>query len=74
MRKELLKGLTEDQIEPVEIERIEMEIAKQTFTAFVHQEEEYYLARCFETGTASQGASIEEAIAKGEQLLAQAGK
>ena len=35
----------------------------QTFTAVVHQEEEWYVADCPEVGTTSQGASIEEAIA-----------
>ena len=35
----------------------------QTFTAVVHREEEWYVAECPEVGTASQGASIEEAIA-----------
>ena len=35
----------------------------QTFTAVVHQEEEWYVADCPEVGTTSQGASIAEAIA-----------
>ena len=34
----------------------------QTFTAVVHKEDELYVAECPEVGTASQGASIEEAI------------
>ena len=35
----------------------------QTFTASVHQEDKLYVAECSETGTASQGATIEEALA-----------
>lgn len=35
----------------------------QTFTAIVHQEENLYVAECSETGTASQGETIEKAIA-----------
>lgn len=34
-----------------------------TFTAVLHQEEDIWVAECPEVGTASQGASIEEAIA-----------
>ena len=34
----------------------------QTFTAVIHKEEDMYVAECPEVGTASQGASIEEAI------------
>ena len=34
-----------------------------TFTAVVHQENELYVAECPEVGTASQGESIESAIA-----------
>ena len=33
------------------------------FTAVVHKEDELYVAECPEVGTASQGASIEEAVA-----------
>jgi predicted RNase H-like HicB family nuclease len=33
-----------------------------TFTAVVHKEENIYVAECPETGTASQGENIEEAI------------
>ncbi len=33
-----------------------------TFTAVVHKEENMYVAECPETGTASQGENIEEAI------------
>lgn len=35
----------------------------QTFTAILHWEEEVYVAECPEVGTASQGETIEEAIA-----------
>ena len=35
----------------------------QTFTAVVHKEENLYVAECPEVGTASQGTSIEEAVA-----------
>ena len=34
-----------------------------TFTAIVHQEEGMYIATCPEVGTASQGHTIEEAVA-----------
>ncbi len=34
-----------------------------TFTAFIRKEEEMYVANCPEIGTASQGKSIEEALA-----------
>ena len=33
-----------------------------TFSAVVHKEKKYYVAECPETGTVSQGKSIEEAI------------
>jgi predicted RNase H-like HicB family nuclease len=35
----------------------------QTFTAVVHKEDDFYVAECIEVGTASQGSSIEEAVA-----------
>ena len=35
----------------------------QTFTAVVHKEDKLYVAECSEVGTASQGKSIEEAVA-----------
>ena len=35
----------------------------QTFTAIVHQEGNLYVAECSETGTASQGETIEQAVA-----------
>jgi len=34
-----------------------------TLTAVIHREEDLYVAECPEVGTASQGRSIEEAIA-----------
>ena len=34
----------------------------QMFTAVVHQEKDLYVAECSETGTASQGDTIEESI------------
>lgn len=34
----------------------------QTFTAAVHQEEDWYVAQCLEVDVASQGQSIQEAL------------
>ena len=34
-----------------------------TFTAILHQEGSLYVAECSETGTASQGETVEEALA-----------
>ena len=34
-----------------------------TFTAVIHREDDWYIAECPEVGTASQGATLEEAIA-----------
>ncbi len=34
----------------------------QTFTAIVHKEDDLYVAECSETGTASQGETIEQAV------------
>ncbi len=33
-----------------------------TFTAVVHKEENIYVTECQETGTASQGGTIEDAV------------
>ena len=33
-----------------------------TFTAILHKEDNLYVAECSETGTASQGETVEEAI------------
>ena len=35
----------------------------QTFTAVVHREEDLFVAQCPEVGTASQGETIEQALA-----------
>jgi predicted RNase H-like HicB family nuclease len=35
----------------------------QTFTAVIHRENDWYVAECPETGTASQGETSEEALA-----------
>ena len=32
------------------------------YTAVIHKEEEWYVAQCPETGTTSQGGSVEEAV------------
>ena len=34
-----------------------------TFTAVIHKEDDIYVAECPEVGTASQGPTIEEALA-----------
>lgn len=34
-----------------------------TLTAIIHKEENWYVAECPEIGTASQGATLEEAVA-----------
>jgi predicted RNase H-like HicB family nuclease len=34
-----------------------------TFTAVIYKEDELYVAECPEVGTASQGATVEEALA-----------
>ena len=33
-----------------------------TYTAVIHKEDEWYVAKCPEVGTASQGSTIEEAV------------
>ncbi len=38
-------------------------MAVRTFTATIHKEDDLYVAICPEVGTASQGYSVEEAIA-----------
>jgi len=38
-------------------------MAARTFSAVVHREEDLYVATCPEVGTASQGRTIEEALA-----------
>ena len=37
-------------------------MATRTLSAVIHQEEDLFVAECPETGTVSQGASIEEAL------------
>ncbi len=36
---------------------------RMTFTAVIHKEDDWYVAECPEIGTASQGQTIEEALA-----------
>lgn len=36
---------------------------KKTYTAVVHKEGDWYVAQCPEVGTASQGKSLEDAVA-----------
>ncbi len=38
-----------------------------TFTAVVHKEDNLYVAECPEIGTASQGETIEEAVANSQE-------
>ena len=38
-------------------------MVQQTFTAIIHKEEHFYVAECPEVGTASQGYTLEEAVA-----------
>lgn len=38
-------------------------MAKQTFSAVIHKEENMYVAECTEVGTVSQGKTVEEALA-----------
>ena len=38
-------------------------MVQQTFTAIIHKEEHLYVAECPEVGTASQGYTLEEAVA-----------
>ena len=42
--------------------RIEVTEMTNTFTAVVHKEDNLYVAECPETGTASQGENIEDAV------------
>ena len=42
----------------------------QTLTAILHKEGDLFVAECSETGTASQGATIEEAIANLKEATA----
>lgn len=38
-------------------------MTKETLTAVIHKEEDLYVAVCPEVGTASQGKTVEEAVA-----------
>ena len=38
-------------------------MATYAFTAVIHREDDWYVAECPEVGTASQGVTLEEAIA-----------
>lgn len=38
-------------------------MVQQTLTAVIHREENLYVAQCPEIGTASQGATVEDAVA-----------
>lgn len=38
-------------------------MTSKTFTAILHKEDDWYVAECPEVGTASQGRTIEEALA-----------
>ena len=38
-------------------------MVQQTLTAVIHRENDLYVAQCPEVGTASQGATVEEAVA-----------
>jgi predicted RNase H-like HicB family nuclease len=43
------------------------DIKTRTFTAILHWEEDVYVAECPKVGTASQGETIEEAIANSQE-------
>ena len=38
-------------------------MTKETLTAVIHKEDNLYVAQCPEVGTASQGKTVEEAVA-----------
>ncbi len=38
-------------------------MVQQTLTAVIHREDDLYVAQCPEIGTASQGTTVEEAVA-----------
>ena len=44
--------------------------ASQTLTAAVHREEDWYVARCLEVDVASQGHTIDEALANLAEAVA----
>ena len=41
-----------------------------TFTAIIHKEDSFYVAECSEVGTASQGTTVEEAVANLKEATA----
>ncbi|MEU4801273.1 type II toxin-antitoxin system HicB family antitoxin [Actinosynnema sp. NPDC023587] len=43
---------------------------QRTLTAAVHQEEDWYIAQCLEVDVASQGQSIQEALANLREAVA----
>ena len=43
---------------------------RRTFTAAVHQEEDWYVAQCLELDVASQGTTLEEALANLREAVA----
>jgi predicted RNase H-like HicB family nuclease len=53
----------ENQRREVQFGALESQAKTQTFTAILYREEDVYVAECLEVGTASQGETIEEAIA-----------
>ena len=44
-------------------------MTKRTFTAVMYREDDLYVAECPEVGTASQGITIEEAIANLQEAI-----
>lgn len=40
----------------------DVEMISRIFTAVIHKEDDLYVAQCLETGTVSQGSTIEEAV------------
>jgi predicted RNase H-like HicB family nuclease len=44
--------------------------APQTFTAAVHREEDWYVAQCLKVDVASQGHTIDEALANLAEAVA----
>jgi predicted RNase H-like HicB family nuclease len=45
-------------------------LASRTFTAAVHREEDWYVAQCLEVDVASQGETLDEAIANLQEAVA----
>ena len=53
------KGKPDGKIDDQEVQ----DMAKMTFAAVLHKEGDWYVAQCPEVGTASQGQTLEEALA-----------